>query len=389
MRVAIVHSYYSSRQPSGENVVVDAQASALQDHGLDVRVIAARTDELESRRGYRVRAAVSVATGGGLSPIEELKKFRPDVVHVHNLFPNWGTQWLHEWRGPLVATVHNFRPVCAAGTLFRDGKTCTLCPDAGSMSAVTHACYRGSRSATIPLAARTRRGVAGDALLSRADRVVLLSPRVRELYVSFGLPAERIEVIPNFVDGAGFNPGLAPGLEWAYIGRLTEEKGVLGLTANWPEGAVLNIFGDGPLRLAIEAAAAENPGVFYHGPISRDDVPTVLGRARGLVFPSEWPEGGIAQSYVEALAAGRTVVARAGSSVGDDLQAENFGSTYDKWCGFAGALAKASASAQGDGLIARSHYESTFTRGTFLSRSFDMYEALLSTRAGGARSVEL
>jgi len=381
MKVAIVHSYYSSRQPSGENVVVDAQASALQDRGLDIMVIAARTDELESRRGYQVRAAVNVATGGGLSPVEQLTKFRPDIVHVHNLFPNWGTRWLRDWSGPLVATVHNFRPVCAAGTLFRDGEMCTLCPDTGSMNAVEHACYRGSRSATIPLALRTRGGVRRDILLSRADQVVVLSPRVRELYVSFGLPAERIEVIPNFVDDAGFQPGLAPGLEWAYIGRLTEEKGVRGLTENWPEGAVLNIFGDGPLRLAVEAAAAEKPGVHYHGPISRDDVPVVLGRARGLIFPSECTEG-FPTVYAEALAAGRTVVARTGNSVADDLQASGLGATYGGWSGFPGALAAADASARVDGRAARIRYESNYSREKVTDKIITMYESAIGLSRG-------
>ena len=63
MRVAIVHSYYSNRQPSGENVVVDAQAAALRAQGVDVRIIAAQTDTLESNNGYKLRSALTVATG--------------------------------------------------------------------------------------------------------------------------------------------------------------------------------------------------------------------------------------------------------------------------------------------------------------------------------------
>ena len=62
MKVAIVHSYYSSRQPSGENVVVDAQAAALRAQGVDVRIIAARTDALESNGGYKLRSAVTVTS---------------------------------------------------------------------------------------------------------------------------------------------------------------------------------------------------------------------------------------------------------------------------------------------------------------------------------------
>lgn len=100
MKVASVHSYYSNRQPSGENVVVGAQAAALRAQGVDVRIIAARTDALESNGGYKLRSAVTVATGSGPSPLKDLEEFRPDVVHVHNLFPNWGTGWIDRWEGP-------------------------------------------------------------------------------------------------------------------------------------------------------------------------------------------------------------------------------------------------------------------------------------------------
>ena len=107
MRVAIVHSYYSSRQPSGENVVVDAQAAALTEAGHDVHVVARRTDEEERRSLHSVRAAWTVATGVGADPTDELRAFRPDVVHVHNLFPNFGTSWLARWAGPVVATLRD------------------------------------------------------------------------------------------------------------------------------------------------------------------------------------------------------------------------------------------------------------------------------------------
>lgn len=379
MRVAIVHSYYSSRQPSGENVVVDAQASALRENGVDVRVIAARTDQLATRPGYRVRSAVAVGTGVGPSPMRELEEFRPDVVHVHNLFPNWGTRWLREWTGPVVATVHNFRPACAAGTLFRDGRTCTLCPDTGSMSAVRHACYRGSRVATIPLALRTRRGIAGDSLLSRSDRVVLLSPRARELYVSFGLPVEKIAVIPNFVDDVGFSPARPPGQEWVYIGRLTEEKGVRGLLNHWPDGAMLNIFGDGPLRAEVETAAAERAGIRYHGSLLREDVPGALGEGRGLIFPSECAEG-FPTVYAEALAAGRPVVARAGNSAADDVADASTGAVFSEWSGLGRALSAATSPLITPEVV-RKRYEEAFTREVWLRHILREYRRFADTEA--------
>src|SRR4051812_31099182 len=86
-------------------------------------------------RAAKLGAAFAVASGYGASPLSALSRFKPDVVHVHNLFPNWAWRWLNEWDGPLVATLHNFRPLCAAGTLFRDDHNClNNCGHRGTVS---------------------------------------------------------------------------------------------------------------------------------------------------------------------------------------------------------------------------------------------------------------
>ncbi|WP_171027478.1 glycosyltransferase family 4 protein [Pseudarthrobacter sp. NamE2] len=377
MKVALVHSYYSSRQPSGENVVVDAQAAALRAHGVDVRVVAARTDDLEKRTGYKLASAVNVSLGRGLSPIEELQRFGPDVVHVHNLFPNWGTSWLTDWRGPMVTTVHNFRPVCAAGTLFLDGKVCTRCPDSSSLKAVTNACYRESKIASVPLAIRNRKGVAGDRLLSRADRVILLSPRAQHMYHSFGLPPDKTEIIPNFVSDSGFQPWMQPGVDWVYVGRLTAEKGITKLLRHWPDNVNLRVYGDGPLRQEVEALSRSN--VRYLGQISHNEVPRVLAESRGLVFPSEWAEG-LPMIYAEALASGRLVVAKSGNSAADDISLHNVGQVFHSWNDIGAALEHVCNREAEIGLRARAHFESSYSRHIWLAKTMDLYRSVSSMR---------
>jgi glycosyltransferase involved in cell wall biosynthesis len=377
VKVALVHSYYSSRQPSGENVVVDAQAAALRAHGIDVRVVAARTDDLERRPDYKFRSAVNVAVGRGMSPLKELTEFNPDVVHVHNLFPNWGTEWLREWKGPVVATVHNFRPVCAAGTLFRDGEVCTRCPDGTSLNAVVNACYRGSKLASVPLAVRNRKGVAGDRLLARADRVILLSPRAEDLYSGFGLPADKTNVIPNFVSDVGFEPGASPGKDWVYVGRLTAEKGILNLLKHWPESERLRVYGDGPLRQEVEAATGSN--ISYMGHIGHQEVPSVLAESRGLVFPSEWAEG-LPLIYAESLASGRPVVAKSGNSAADDIAWSGVGEVFNSWTGIRMALERATMNQSELGVRARLHFENSYSCETWLAKTLDVYQSVRKTR---------
>ena len=147
----MVHSFYSTALPSGENRVVEDQVAALREAGHDVLLVKQDTDDLQGAL-YGPRTALNVAMGGGFDPTSELKEFSPDVVHVHNLFPNISSRWIPGWQGPVVVTLHNYRAMCSNGLFFRDGQICTECSSQGVSRAIIHGCYRGSRIATLPVA---------------------------------------------------------------------------------------------------------------------------------------------------------------------------------------------------------------------------------------------
>ena len=319
MRVAVVHSFYSSRVPSGENQVVLAQVEALRAAGHEVALVARYTDERLRRASYPLEAALTTATGVGPDPTAELAAFAPDVVHVHNLFPNFGTGWLRDWPGRIVATLHNFRPMCAGGYLFRDGAPCTACPSGDRWGAVRHGCFHGSRVASLPLAWRGRHGAPADPLLARADALVVLSERARRTYRDAGV--DRLHVVPNFVTVTP-HEAIAPGDRWLCVARLTPEKGVLELVRSWPAGVGLDIVGEGELRPAIEAAAPA--GVRLLGGMANADLRAAMGGHAGLVVPSRWFEG-LPTVYLEALAAGLPVLAVDGNSAADDVAAHGLG----------------------------------------------------------------
>ena len=295
-----MHSYYSSRVPSGENRVVDAQASALSAAGHDVVVVSQATDRRDQRRTYPLEAAATVATGLGPSPVEELRRFRPDVVHVHNLFPNFGTRWLRTWDGPLVATMHNYRPVCPSATLFRDGHVCRDCLESGSARpAVRHGCFRDSPLATLPIAVGTR--FARDPVLLRADVVTTLSDGMSHEYAAAGVPSEKLTVLDNFTAALGApGPG---GDSWIFAGRIDPAKGVHALIRDWPAGQRLLVAGSPDPAHPLP----RHPDVSCLGRVGSDRLRELMGSSRGLVFPSAWLEG-LALVCLEALSVGTPVL---------------------------------------------------------------------------------
>lgn len=372
MKIAVLHSFYSGKTPSGENTVVRMQVDALRRAGHEVALVSVHTDDMSNQRLYALRAAWNVAVGSGVDPLGQLHDFAPDVVHVHNLFPNYSTRWLKEWPGPIVTTVHNYRPVCAAGTLFRDGQTCIECPSKSQVHAIVHGCYRNSRVASIPLTIRNSGGVNADALLSRSTAVVFLSERSKKQYEDFGFLPTKPFVVPNFVE-SGRGTATASDGRWAFIGRLSDEKGILPLLASWPGGVGLDIYGDGPLQNEVSKLAGGD--ISWHGSVTRDQVLEILPGKHGLVIPSVCAEQ-FPTVYPEALAAGIPVVAKTGNSAADDIMSSAVGQVFDEWTDVPRSLSLVDQNRSALGRKARRHFVEQFTERQWVDSITAIYNAV-------------
>lgn len=385
MKISVVHSFYSDSSPSGENIVVRQQVQQLLDAGHDVQLVAISTDDLSDRPAYKLRTAWNVATAGGESPLKALDKFAPDVVHVHNLFPNYSTAWLTAWRGPVVSTVHNFRPACAGGLLLRDGLPCTLCPDKSSINAVIHACYRDSRLASIPLAVRNRRGVGADKVLSRSDRIIYPAQHVRWQYEQMGAPAARGIVIPHFSLPPEPFPGdmtqsVLPEAPWLFIGRLSEEKGILPLLDGWPPDIPLIIYGTGPLLDKVLARCRDK--IRYAGLARHEDIKIAIQHCRGVVIPSVWLEIG-PLTYAEALSCARPVAAKSGNGAAFDIEKANTGSVFESFEGLPAALRAVDSDWKAFSARAAARYAAIYAPEAWTRKTIACYEAAIGGTADG------
>ncbi|GAA4823335.1 glycosyltransferase family 4 protein [Actinomycetospora corticicola] len=378
MRIALVHSYHHTEVPSGENVVVDAQVQALQDAGHDVVVVAQHNDLRRRRATYPLEAAATVATGFGPDPTEMLRRIAPDVVHVHNLFPNFGTRWLARWQGPLVATLHNFRPICPAGTLLRDGKRCTDCIHT-PRAAVTHRCFQGSRLATLPLAVSTRGGATAHPVVARADRLITISQRAADEYLAAGVSRDKLVVVPNAVADLGHTDHDTDHVHaprWLFVGRLSAEKGVAALLDAWPAHLPLDLIGTGEQQDELQGRHGDRPNIRFLGGMGNDEVRARLGAYTGLVVPSLWAEAGPPLTYVEALAAGVPVVAVEGNGAADDIARHGTGAVVR--ARDAAELAVALKDVQRDrpalARRARTTYEQHFSTRAWVTRLLETYQ---------------
>ena len=236
---------------------------------------------------------------------ESLERLRPDLVHASlTLSPlDFRLPDLCQQLGlPLVATFH---PAFDAGLRNLTAGTQQL----------TYQLYAPS--------------------LARFDRVIVFSALQADLLERLGVRSDRLAIIPNGVDTDLWTPSPhfdSPNLGelrhqfegrrvFLYMGRLSTEKNVEALLRAWrlvrPEGCVLLIVGDGPLRGLLQSQA-ENDVIWWGYEASLPRRVALLQLAEVFLLPSLVE--GLSLALLEAMATGTACVATDAGADGEVLQ---------------------------------------------------------------------
>ncbi len=304
MKTLLVHNFYGSTSPSGENTVFAAEAELLRQRGHEVSEFIRHSDEIRSQGAWGVLKGALSTPWNPFSYIKiakTIERERPEIMHVHNTFPLFSNSIFHSAMKSSTATVltlHNYRTVCAAAIPMRDGITCTKCIDQQSVvPAVKYGCYRQSRLATLPLATSIALHRKLGTWQEQVDAFIVLTDFQRNLMITAGFPSERIHIKPHFY------PDPPTPISWQerdakvlFVGRLGEEKGVRFLLEAWSAwgelAPQLELIGDGPLRPELERLAqGQGDRVRFLGQLPFEETQERLAKSRLLVLPSICFEG--------------------------------------------------------------------------------------------------
>jgi glycosyltransferase involved in cell wall biosynthesis len=143
-------------------------------------------------------------------------------------------------------------------------------------------------------------------LLEHADGLVAVSEATASRLVEQGLPADRLDVLPNFVRPREQPPADAGDFALA-AGRLAEEKGFdTAIAAARAARVPLTIAGTGPDERRLRAMADET--VTFTGLLPPAELGELRRRAAVVLAPSKWDEP-CPYSVLDAMADGIPVLA--------------------------------------------------------------------------------
>ena len=345
--IAIVHNYYGKF--SGEETVVENLASLLAGRGVSVCRFSRSSADIEDKLSGKMAAFFS----GIHNPFakREFEKFlndkRPDVVHIHNLYPLISPSILPVCKAfgvPVVMTVHNFRLVCPNGLLMSRGEICHRCLGGRVYWCVLRNCedniFKSTGYALRTAAARKLRRY-----LDNVDHFICLSEFQKNILVGEGLPAERVSVLANPLSLAvlpregrnlekntgspidplgddsgmdlprghhgptgtfGDDKGLGGGYV-AYVGRLSPEKDIFTLLN------AARALSDIPFKFAgnyhrMPAVLENKPiNVEFLGQLNAEEIASFYNNARMVVFATRCYEG-FPTVLLEAMSHGLPVV---------------------------------------------------------------------------------
>ena len=230
MDVLFIHNEYGKF--SGEEAVVQAQQKLLSSNSVTVSQYIRSSTEIEEITLGKVRAFVSGIYNRRVvrEVREKLLQVKPDIVHIHNLYPIISPAVLpviKKQNIPVVMTVHNYRLLCPNGLFYNRTGICERCTAQWKeLNCIAYNC-EGSFFKSTGYAMRNAYARYRILYKNNIDAYLCLTNFQKKKLQDNGFPAEKMYVLPNMYNKS--LPGNQPRNQHTYIafaGRISREKGV-------------------------------------------------------------------------------------------------------------------------------------------------------------------
>ena len=295
MKILQIHNSYIYY--GGEDSVVNEEAKILKKNGHEVTLLLRdnKKELLTLKDKFKTLLNLSYSKDS-LKILDQklLEIGKPDIVHVHNIFPLWSYsifELLNEKNIPVIMTLHNYRLIWDTLGVWDNNY-------------LNYGCYKNSKIKTLFISRLLNRK---KNLLNKIDKFITLTEFTKQKFIEANVPADKLIIKPNFLSKKIIEIQNIDNKQNAiFASRISKEKGILTLLKAWKNIPIkIKIFGDGPLFKKLKK---NNHNVEFYGNCSIDRISEEIKNSKFLIFPSEWYEP-MGMTILEAFRAGTLVLA--------------------------------------------------------------------------------
>ena len=245
-----------------------------------------------------------------------LEKKPVHIAHAHNIYGRLTTSVLdvlYEYEVPTVLTLHDYKIICPNYQLFSKGKLCEACKPHKYYMALIKKCVHDNLAYSLIYSLESYFNFYTKRYIQKINKFIAVSKFIMNKFIEFGVPANKLIYIPNFIDSEKYTPNFSPGNYFLYFGRISKEKGLNTLIKAFEKlnsnSVRLVIAGTGPLLnflvRRVEDAGIKN--IQFTGYLHGNRLQEIIQQAKCIIVPSEWYEN-CPMSVLEALALGKPVI---------------------------------------------------------------------------------
>ena len=233
-----------------------------------------------------------------------LKDFKPDIIHLHNIYHQISPSILPVAKKQGIAVVmhlHDYKLICPNYQLLNHGEICQRCRGGNYFEAAKTSCFKDSFAQSLLVSTEM---YLHHKIMKIYEKNVNLyiapSNFMKETCVDFGVDKNKIKVLLNFTEEKNVQNNL--GNYYLYFGRLAKEKGLEVLLKT---GLRIKVVGTGAEKDSLET---KYPQAEFLGFKSGRELEFLIVNSRAIVIPSIWLEN-MPFSMLEAISYGKVVVA--------------------------------------------------------------------------------
>ena len=252
---------------------------------------------------------------------EVLENFKPDIVHLNNFQRQLSASIIDaikEKNIPIVFTAHDLQSICPNKTMLdNEKKICQQCIQGNYFNCIKKRCIEGSRLKSSLGAIEAQYYKMKNIYIEKINKIITPSEFYKKQLIKSGISENKIIPMHNFIDINQYNLETEDNGYALYLGRLSEEKGIINLINAFGriKQGQLHIAGEGPEIGKIKQFIKENnlqDKVKLLGFLNEDEIKESIRKCRFVVIPSIWYDN-CPYSVMETLVIGKPVI---GSDMG-------------------------------------------------------------------------